>query len=60
MKQKGLLCCSVIIDKLGQRCKTFKDLERIVKFQGKSLTEAAPEVREEARKGLSKLKSYLN
>lgn len=44
-----------MLEKLGAKAKSFKDLERIVKIQGKCLTEAAPEVRDEAKRGLLKL-----
>lgn len=47
-KQKILLCLNYVLEKLSTKAKSFKDLERIVKVLGRSLTEAAPEVREEA------------
>jgi len=60
IKQKSLLALNTVLDKLEpSKVKFFKDLDRIIKFQGKSLTEAAPEVREEAKKGLLKLWSIL-
>lgn len=60
IKQKTLLALTIVLERLKGKAKQFKDMERIVKFQGKCLTEAAPEVWEEARNGLLKLWEILD
>jgi hypothetical protein len=48
------------VEKLQLKAKTFKDIEQIVKLFGKFLSEAAVEVRNEAKAGLMTLKQVMD
>ena len=59
VKEKILLAITTVMKKLGLKLQTFKDIESIIKLYGKSLTESAEEVRNEAKNGLICMKEQI-
>jgi hypothetical protein len=59
MKAKVCMCFNVLIDKLGARIRTFKDVDRLIQTMAAALNEGAIEVRSIAKLGLLSLKNAL-
>lgn len=60
VKQKLMLALTQIVERMGLKAKSFREIDRIAAVFGKSINEAAQEVRQEAKKGLLTLQSVFD
>ena len=60
VKQKLILALTQIVDRMGLKAKSFWEIDWIAGVFGKSINEAAQEVRQEAKKGLLALRSVFD
>lgn len=59
MKVKLAMCYNTLIDKMGARISSFRDLDTVVKAVAGFMNEGAIEVRNVAKLGLLALKNHL-